>query len=534
MENLRGVIKGGNDGSKSADWIINNRLHLRMFHKFMWAAFDANFIVNGRCRATREDFYRQRDIIDRAWGWFFVDGADKLPPDQRQRWFEALRTVGENAFGFPHRVPASRAAAVSANHAKTFFDSAKAGGIDFSTLELRYLALDRKNGAVGIDYAFRVRPGSGGAGLGDGLENAAQASDAFFVWLALPRTAFWVNLKPNEPDKIMDSELARTKVGQVMLEADLTLKKQASWALHPKRSLGARFWREAGRDCFPGTRLWITPDIAQVYEKGNKFYILDAPLDVKVEQWDYQPRAGDPQLQGGSTACPGMSEAEKRRVFDVYARVVLPHLKKKVNTAPEFAALRRIYLSRVAAEWYRERATDGDTSFAGLVDSGTIDRWADAGRWRPEQTFKRYVTSFTKGEYRATEKWTEGNVEKTWTLQVGGVDFALVPSRSVGSRAFQDRWPGLGALARQGVTGGAVDKSNGNRWMGGQSKVDRAALAREFPLDDEPAARHENQTLSGRARSAAPYLVAILVLASLGLVALAVLHARRPRQEGTH
>ncbi|MEQ4208946.1 hypothetical protein [Actinopolymorpha sp. B9G3] len=533
LDNLRGVIKGGARGAPRRNWVINNRFHLSLI-EMMWNAFDAEFIVGGRCRATPEDFYRQRNLIDQAWSWFFIETSYKLPPEEREVRFQSLKTIGEGAFGQPHQVPGERATAVAANHAKAFFDSAKAGGIDFSTLELRYLALDQKSGDVGIDYAFRVSPGRGSADLADGLENAAEASDAFFVWLALPRTAFWVNLKPNEPDKIMDAQLARTKVGQVMLEADLTLKQQASWALHPKRKLGARFWREAGRDCVPGTRLWITPDIAQVYEKGNELYILEAPLDVKVEQWNYQPTAGDPQIPGGGTSCPGMSEAEKKTVFDVYGQVVLPHLKKEVNTAPEFAALRRIYLSRIAAEWYRERAADGDTSFAGLVESGNIDRWADAGRWRPEQTFKRYVKSFTKGEFRATESWTEGNVEKTWTIQAGGVDFALVPTKSVGSRAFEDRWPGLDALARQGVAGSAVDKSTGNRWLGGHSAVDRAALAREFPLDDEPAARPENQTLSDRARSAAPYLVAVLVLASLSLVALAVLHARRSRQGGTH
>src|SRR5690606_38563166 len=116
------------------------------------------------------------------------------------------------------------------------------------------------------------------------------ASDAFFVWLALPPDTFWVNLNPTEPDRIIDPRFARTDAGRVLLEADLALKKVVAPLVHPESPSGARFWRElealygdrADRACF-SVRQWIVPKRATVHATGDELYILDAPLAVKME-----------------------------------------------------------------------------------------------------------------------------------------------------------------------------------------------------------------------------------------------------------
>jgi hypothetical protein len=101
------------------------------------------------------------------------------------------------------------------------------GGIDFTSLELSYLSdVPARNGSRAISYAFgAARGGGGGGGTVQGLRNAKQASDAFFVWLALPASDFWVNLNPNEPYRIIEEEFGRTDAGRVLLDADLQLKK---------------------------------------------------------------------------------------------------------------------------------------------------------------------------------------------------------------------------------------------------------------------------------------------------------------------
>lgn len=397
------------------------------------------------------------------------------------------------------------------------------GGIDFSTLELRYLALDPD----GVKYAFRANPSAGGQPqpAGDGVRNSLQTSDAFFVWLALRPTQFWVNLKPNEPDKIMDPELARTDVGRIMLEADLALKRKSAWLIHPKTKLGRRLWNAIG-SCLPPERLWITPDVAKVHETKDQLYILDAPLKVNVQKWDYQPKPGDPRPSIGAVGCPAMSEAKQQRITRTYTRLVIPELTKRVNHDKEFAALRRIYLSRVAAQWYRDRSNDQQTTFAGIIDSGKINRWLRHDRWQPEQTFRKYLHSFTKGEYHATRSWTKGNVTKRWTLVVGGVQFGAVPMEDVDGAAFTKDWSAM-QRAVAGSLDAGTSTSGGARWLGGTGPVDNATLHHEFPLPKSRAAKDQS---AGGLRGAAPYAIAALVLSGAGVLVLAiVLRVRRRR-----
>jgi hypothetical protein len=71
--------------------------------------------------------------------------------------------------------------------------------------------------------------------------------DTFFTWLALPPQSFWVNLNPNQPDRIIDPQLARTDAGRVMLESDLLLKKTTVGLINPDTPLGDAFWDELAR-----------------------------------------------------------------------------------------------------------------------------------------------------------------------------------------------------------------------------------------------------------------------------------------------
>jgi hypothetical protein len=84
------------------------------------------------------------------------------------------------------------------------------GGIDFTSLELRYVADTGSAGRRGLRYAFRGRPATGPSDPAVALDSAGQASDAFFAWLGLPPQSFWVNLNPSEPNRVIDLGLART------------------------------------------------------------------------------------------------------------------------------------------------------------------------------------------------------------------------------------------------------------------------------------------------------------------------------------
>lgn len=40
----------------------------------------------------------------------------------------------------------------------------------------------------------------------------------FFLGITLPSESFWVNLRPDEPDRITSSELSKTDLGRTLLE----------------------------------------------------------------------------------------------------------------------------------------------------------------------------------------------------------------------------------------------------------------------------------------------------------------------------
>jgi hypothetical protein len=334
------------------------------------------------------------------------------------------------------------------------------GGIDFSELELRYLAEDRSSAAKGgvkdgVRYAFTGKPGGSTDPRGTlgGARSVNAASDAFFVWLALPESSFWVNLNPNEPHRIVGPRLDKTDVGRVMLDADLQLKKTVGELIHPDTQVGKRFWNSLqgynGERCF-SHRVWITPKPAKVYDNDGELYIIDAPLDVKMEQ-DYIRNVGTGKYHG----CPYQPEAIEYHNADQYRRLVLPQLIEAVNTAPEYAALRQIYLSRIAAEWYRERSAMHPMQWSDMIDSGDATRWPATKSWTPKDTYRRYLRSYTKGEFN------------TRSYTYGGVVLTDVPKQNVTKTEFERSWPGARTTVAKALKGVSTEAASGQVWLGG-------------------------------------------------------------------
>lgn len=312
-----------------------------------------------------------------------------------------------------------------------------AGGIDFSSMELRYLS-DPGDGS-GLQYSFSADfdPLKGDARTATGRKAVSQSSDAFFVWLSLTPRDFWVNLNPDEPDRIVDDRLGRTDAGRVLLEADLQMKKTVGKLIHPHGALGRKFWDGVRGDCM-SYRNWILPAPASVHQDGDRLYILDAPLDVQMETQYLENNGG-----ASAPSCPAQDRATEDHNEAHYRDLILPELKKAINTAPEYAALRRVYLARVAAEWYRELSLTKETTYGDLIDSGDIDAWRTTADWQPTDTFDRYVDSYTKGEFKITDRTTRGNTTYVRSYVYGGVDLTDIPVEQVADERFTADHSGL-------------------------------------------------------------------------------------------
>lgn len=380
------------------------------------------------------------------------------------------------------------------------------GGVDFSTLELRYMSDVSSDKTRAMGYAFKAPAADGKRrGGGSGLRAARRASDAFFVWLALPPSAMWVNLNPSEPDRIIESRFGRTNAGRVLLEADLRMKKTAARLTNPNTRLGRRYWSEleavtGGMGACSASRMWIVPARATVRATADELYILKAPLTVKLESKPFAD-LGAP--------C-GASSLYAKQIEAVFRRLILPRVQRAVSRAPQFAALRSVYMSRVAAEWYRHRKKRRDSAFADIIGSGDISRWAPKSSWTPRKTFRSYVRSYQNGEYKASRRTRRGAYTRTSTYQLGGVDFGVVPRQNVSSRQMQVWRPGLPGRISQALTRPSADPQNGEVWLAGAS-FDRAAAA-EDPAFQPPGSG------DGGLQLGAP-IVALLAFLSIALLA---------------
>ena len=489
LGNLRGIPKGR----------INSRMHNATEGiRGEWNRFYAAHPT--RRSVTKADFHKEAARIDLRFGTFFANRAGNLPRGKNLRQFNALKAVGEAVFNpdkkpistFPGFVCSSTGSAgtCSARSATNGLARALArpGGIDLSSLQLRYLS-DRPTqaGRHDIGYAFSAPTSGAPQHAATGLHAARTASDAFFVWLALPPSTFWVNLNPTEPDRIIDRQFGRTDAGRILLQADLRMKKTVGKLIHPGTRLGHRFWArlrsgDPSRSCF-SSRLWITPARATVYTHGDELYILKAPLKVNMEQQYLRSRGVHP-----GRSCPRQPRAIDAHNEALYRRLVLPRVQRAVNHGPEFAALRRVYRSRVAAQWYREQTRLTDTAVRDIVVSGRIGRWASHGRWRPRQTFRAYVHSYRHGEFHVTTRRTRGRYIWTNTYTYGGVDLSSVPLRHLSPKAFRASHRTLpGQVRRAMVTPRRTSAGRVLLAGAGLTAVDPSVAAAQAPVVVTPS-----------------------------------------------
>jgi hypothetical protein len=337
------------------------------------------------------------------------------------------------------------------------------GGVDFSTLQLRYIADTDYNG-TGVRYSFAANTQTGTAPSFGGEDSANTASDAFFVWMALPPQAFTVNLNPKEPDRIIDAQFGRTDAGRILLEADYTMKRATAGLVDPATPDGRAFDEalQGSQKCFSPQRKWIIPLPASVSAHGDSLYILDAPLDVKleIENDDLKPGIG----------CPSQDASITNHNDDLYRTTILPKIVDEVNHAPEYADLRRVYASRVAAEWYRQRSANKQTAYSTIINSGNIDAWTLKQPWDPKDVFTRYRKSFYEGD--ATYSW-QAHDGINWKMTIGGVDFTNIPMVNVTPADFTKDHPNLPVTATNSLLGarildsGQQANSGQQAWLGG-------------------------------------------------------------------
>lgn len=316
--------------------------------------------------------------------------------------------------------------------------SLPAGLVDtkFRPLHLRYLELDSATNNLNLlldkgDTKELSRPALEGA--------TNQLLDYFRIGLTLPNSAFWVNLRPDSSENIIDPNLAKTDVGKILLEADVQLKKDTALFTSPSTLQGKEYWdklyRKAeelfgtGNMSVPTlTRTWIVPNEIIVRETNgstslstrDSAYIYKATLKVLLEQ-DY--------LKGKLqyTFADPRAKILNEYASELMRKLIIPALTKDVNTAKRYAPLRQVYYSLILAQWFKAKGLSSQMKGAVPISKAS---------WQPATYYQQYKLSTEKGEYDLSETTGTGYYQTQKRYFAGGILLGLASKGITSVKAF--------------------------------------------------------------------------------------------------
>jgi protein-tyrosine-phosphatase len=239
-------------------------------------------------------------------------------------------------------------------------------------------------------------------------EESAKLIKYFLAGLTLPEDDLWVNLSPYEKERIVPQSLGETDLGKEMLEQDYLLKQLAASLTYPETEQGKAYWNEingvGARSPRPGrgnpaptntfNKIWITPDVAGIYENGNTGFITEATLKVMMEE-DYVAM----QVNGDASLARGF--IGKRSVpisgTDPFKTHILPLIESDVNSGKNFASLRQIYNSLILAVWFKQKFKE--SFYKNYIDTRKIKGIDLADKNIKEKIWQQYVAAFKTGVY---------------------------------------------------------------------------------------------------------------------------------------
>ena len=241
----------------------------------------------------------------------------------------------------------------------------------------------------------------------------------FLASLAIPDENQWVNLSPYEKGRIIKDDFGKTEMGRDLLSQDYILKELTSSLIYPRSGLGQEFWdrvyarayQEYGTTSIPVNtfnKVWIVPDEALIFEKGNMVYIVKHHLKVMLEEDYLSLKNHRPSLKGG-----GVNRLGSQIIRDI----VLPAIEKEVNEGRNFATLRQIYSGMILAAWYKRMLKD---SLLGRI-------YADKARTKGvnqqdtkanEAIYQQYMRAFKKGVFNFikddVDKYTHESISRKY------------------------------------------------------------------------------------------------------------------------
>jgi hypothetical protein len=290
--------------------------------------------------------------------------------------------------------------------------------VDSHQLRLTYVTPSRpdKPGTLGLLFG-------GPQGTWPLVSNRVRAAaklleDTFYVALAVPAPALWVNLTPNEPDRVCDPRLRKVEMGRAFVNADMQMKVDAAVLTDPRKSgLGKDFWDQirrlaAGGRLKTGCRMWIVPGEMDLVSDGTGCYLHAMHLRVQLETERFM----------ASNNPTGLGDVDRLNRL-----MILPEIERKLNEDPIYAPMRQVYSAIILARWYKDHFRGTKQPAADLIDSDSVAGRELADGWTPQGVYEQYMRSYQQGEYNFTERVQESLGNGVVRIQTrhyfrGGVD----------------------------------------------------------------------------------------------------------------
>ncbi|MDO8747585.1 MAG: hypothetical protein Q7J72_00495 [Candidatus Omnitrophota bacterium] len=275
---------------------------------------------------------------------------------------------------------------------------------NFRPLHMRYFSYDAQNN----DFNLLLDKGDEKELKDKELKDKTDKLLEYFkIGLTLPNDKFWVNLRPDAEDQIIDPDLEKTDIGKILLEADLQLKKDTAGFTSPQTAEGKQYWdklyKKAG-ELFGSenitiptiTRPWIVPNEVIIHYTDNSAYLYKASLKVMLEQ-DYLK----------DSAAYNFKDERLRQLNEYSSQLIreqiIPKLSKEVNTAKRYCQLRQVFYSLALAQWFKDKFRGTRGQYARMINSMDLSGLSSLKEWSKTNYFNEYRESFQNGEYNLKE-----------------------------------------------------------------------------------------------------------------------------------
>ncbi|MBF0483331.1 MAG: aldo/keto reductase [Candidatus Omnitrophica bacterium] len=215
----------------------------------------------------------------------------------------------------------------------------------------------------------------------------------FLAAMTVPQKDLWVNLSPNEPDRIIPKDLGKIELGQDLLAQDYILKQLTATLMRPEGEAGRELWdriyaraqKEFGTTDIPldtFNKVWIMPESATIYEHENTVYITEAKLKVMTEN-DYQKKDISTQI---------------------IRNMIVPEIEKEVNTGKNFAPLRQMFYSLILAKWYKDVVQNSILNKVYVGKNKVNNLLPSTSDLSPQKIYDQYMKAFKSGVYNVIKE----------------------------------------------------------------------------------------------------------------------------------